>query len=440
MLARYYTKGGAMDSLSHGDFQEKAFMLGTVFNPTAPINRQELFAGRQAQTRDVVDAINQRGQHAVLYGERGVGKTSLSNMIFPRLLSTNAATVIAPQINCMSGDSYGEIWRRVFEEILFNSNGTRKYELDKSAKRVLKEYTGSYADQISPDIVRRVLYSLGQDAIVVVILDEFDSVEGEGTRATISDTLKFLSDRAVPATVVLVGVSDDVESLIANHRSLERCLRQIPMPRMSHKELEVIVEQGLNQVAMTIEKPALRDISKLSRGLPHYVHLLGLHSGRAALDKKKLTVSDEQVQLAIGEAIGKAQSSIQSDYSKAISSSRRDARYKEVLLACALAETDDLGWFYPRHVREPLAKILNRPCKIEAFARHLHAFCEDDHGSVLVSDKRSVRPRFRFDNPLLQPYILIRGLSQQLITKKHLETLKEMHGSGPEVSQGTLWE
>jgi len=64
-------------------FQEKAFMLGTVFKPTAPINREDLFAGRQPQTRDVVDAVNQQGQHAVLYGERGVGKTSLANMDHP---------------------------------------------------------------------------------------------------------------------------------------------------------------------------------------------------------------------------------------------------------------------------------------------------------------------------------------------------------------------
>ena len=69
-------------------FQEKAFMLGTVFKPTSPINREDLFAGRQSQRQDVLDAINQQGQHAVLYGERGVGKTSLANMLVPRLRPT----------------------------------------------------------------------------------------------------------------------------------------------------------------------------------------------------------------------------------------------------------------------------------------------------------------------------------------------------------------
>jgi len=260
---------------SPGDFQEKAFMLGTVFKPTTPINREDLFAGRQSQTRDVVDAINQQGQHVVLYGERGVGKTSLANMLGSKLRAPGA-DVVAPLINCMTADSYSDIWKRVFEEISFKAEtAENNLSLQKSEKRLIKEYLGSYSDSISPDIVRRVLYSLGQKDIVVVILDEFDKVANMEARSMMSDTLKFFSDRVVPATIVLVGVADDVETLISNHRSLERCLKQIRMPRMSDRELESIVTQGLTKTGMTIAPKALDEIGRLSRGLPHYAHLMG---------------------------------------------------------------------------------------------------------------------------------------------------------------------
>ncbi len=406
-------------------------MLGTVFKPTAPINREDLFAGRKSQIRDVVDAINQQGQHAVLYGERGVGKTSLANMIFYGIRAP-VANVLAPQVNCMTTDSYSDIWKRVFEEIAFKAESGRDgIALEKLERKLLKEYTGSYSDRISPDIVRRVLSSLGQDDLVVIILDEFDTVESSNARAMMSDTLKFLSDRVVPATVVLVGVADDVETLIANHRSLERCLRQVRMPRMSYNELETIVTQGLAKTQMTIEESALDEITHLSRGLPHYPHLLGLHSGRSALDSKSLCVCDRHVQIAVKEAVDKAQASIQADYSKAITSSRKEALYKEVLLACALAETDDLGWFYPRDVRGPLEKILGRTYEISAFARHLHTFCESEHGPVLAKDDKSARPRYRFDNPLMQPYTLIRGLAANLISNADLRNLKERRAAKP---------
>src|SRR5271169_3021654 len=168
------------------DFQKKSFLLSTVFNPSAPINKEELFAGRVMEVRLVVDAINQPGQHVVLYGQRGVGKTSLGNMIPSRIYSPDA-DVLAPQINCMTTDSFSDIWKRVFEEIAYQAaNRKGEISLEKTERRLLKGYTGPYSDAISPDIVRRVLSMLGEDGSVVIILDEFDKVESADARATMS--------------------------------------------------------------------------------------------------------------------------------------------------------------------------------------------------------------------------------------------------------------
>jgi hypothetical protein len=63
------------------DLQALSFQTGSIFTPGAPINEKDLFAGRSEQVEKIIDAVSQRGCHAILYGERGVGKTSLSNMI-----------------------------------------------------------------------------------------------------------------------------------------------------------------------------------------------------------------------------------------------------------------------------------------------------------------------------------------------------------------------
>src|SRR5207244_3278821 len=118
--------------------------------------------------------------------------------------------------------------------------------------------------------------------------------------------------------------------------------------------------KGLHETGMNITAAALGQITRVSRGLPHYAHLLGLHSGRAACDSKSVQVTEPHIDMAVDSAIREAQASIQGDYSKAITSSRIEARYEEVLLACALAEADEWGWFYPRNVRAPLEKILKR--------------------------------------------------------------------------------
>jgi Cdc6-like AAA superfamily ATPase len=402
-------------ALSKSDLEKRSFRLGLYFKPTSPINKESLFAERLAQSREVLDAINQQGLHAVMYGERGVGKTSLANMIFPKL-HCEGLEKIAPLVNCFTADTYADVWKRVFETILFTADKDA-IALGAKAEELLKEYTGPLASTISPDEVWRLLWELGQQLLVVIIIDEFDNLLDVNAQAMMSDTVKFLSDRVVPATLVLIGVADNVETLVCNHRSVQRCLQQIQIPRMSLKELESIVVTGLNGVGMVIDNDCLYDISRFSRGLPHYAHLLGLYAGRSALDRGRVNVNATDVQRAMEAAVTKTHATIQADYSKAIRSSRKDAQYPHVLLACSLAQTDSLGWFYPRNVREPLSRILDKPCKIEAFARHLHTFCELDRGPILKKDGDSPRPRFRFVDPIVQPYIVMRGIAEKMITE-----------------------
>ena len=52
-----------------------------VFTPAAPIDAISLFRGREAQIQMLLEAVSQIGQHAIVYGERGVGKTSLISVL-----------------------------------------------------------------------------------------------------------------------------------------------------------------------------------------------------------------------------------------------------------------------------------------------------------------------------------------------------------------------
>jgi hypothetical protein len=51
--------------------------------------------------------------------------------------------------------------------------------------------------------------------LVIVIFDEFDRLRDQIARRTMADTIKALSDHDVRATVVIVGVADTVDDLVA---------------------------------------------------------------------------------------------------------------------------------------------------------------------------------------------------------------------------------
>ena len=51
-----------------------------AFTPGAPIDEVALFAGRQEHIQRLRDTVVSKGRHAILFGERGTGKTSIVNV------------------------------------------------------------------------------------------------------------------------------------------------------------------------------------------------------------------------------------------------------------------------------------------------------------------------------------------------------------------------
>lgn len=393
-----------------------------VFTPSAPIDEKKLFAGRIEQLRQVIDAVNQKGQHAIIFGERGVGKTSLANIITKIFSPTEDR--IGIRINADNADNYNTLWRKVFDEIRILGKTKRMgFEASEEYNKVpLSDALIESEKEITPGIIRQTLSIISSYAHIVIIIDEFDRLKEGISRTAIADTIKTLSDHSMNVTLILVGVADSVDELIKEHQSIERALKQIQMPRMSNEELKMIVDYGLNFLGMTINEDAKKHITLLSQGLPHYTHLLCLHSVRQAIDAKTKNIALEHVESAISKAIQQAQQTTLSAYHKAITSPRKDTIFVQVLLACALAKTDDLGYFAAADVRGLLSQIMKKKYEIYGFSRHLNDFCEAERGSILckIGKKRSYR--FRFRNPLMQPFVTMQGVASKLIDKSILES------------------
>jgi Cdc6-like AAA superfamily ATPase len=407
------------------NFEAIDFKLGRIFTPTTPINSDDLFRGRKDQVRAVVDAINQVGRHAILYGERGVGKTSLGQILKTKLTARQPMRIIAPLINCDSGDGYMSIWSKVFSEM----------DPDGGSDDVGNDEDGGVT-VFTPHKVRKKIEEAAEDVILYVILDEFDKITNQTARSLIADTIKLFSDRAVDATLIIIGVADDVTGLIQDHQSIERCLAQIHMPRMPREELEEIVKHGLAKVGMKIDTFALGEITALSKGLPHYTHLLALHASRQALDEKQTTVSPAHAKQAIRAAIREAQESIRSGYDKATYSSRKGTLHSLILLGCAIADTDEFGRFQPIDVCEPLSGITGDSYGTDRFASHLKAFCDEDRGAVLERMGIEYRWRYRFSNPLMQPYVIMKGIESGQITDEKLRHIVEHEQRYPLFKKG----
>jgi len=388
----------------------------TVFTPGSPVDAFTLFAGRSYQVQEIVRAIRGKGQHAALFGERGVGKTSLANVLSD-ILGT-ALPVLVVKITASKGDTFSDIWRRIGRDIRFNTKsqsiGFEATEKEQSAS--LEEALGSAR---TPDDISFILKKIGVP--LVLVIDEFDRTSGGEVTRLMADCIKTLSDNAVLATIILVGVANDIDDLVAEHGSIDRALIQVRMPRMSPEELSEIISKGEVASGISFTRDAGKMCVQLSQGLPHYTHLLALYSSEKALDAGRSKVTSKDVRDSIQTALDKAQQSIHSLYHKATSSPRRDNLFTEVMFSCAFAKTDSLGYFAPSDVREPMRRVTGKPYEIGAFGKHLRDLCLEFRGPVLERTGTERRFRYRFINPLMQPYVLLTGIASGRLSEESLE-------------------
>ena len=369
-----------------------------IFRPAAPIDSVDFFAGRIDQLKRLIEVVYQAGAHAIVYGERGVGKTSLANIIKDKLMGQFKVSHVV-KISCDPEDTFTKIWAKVFY-------GT--------------EIGGEMAEDVigkspQPFMVHRVAEELCRDKPHLVILDEFDRVRDERTRMLIADTIKYLSDNPIAFKVVVVGVGDSVVQLFGTHPSVARCCAQIKMPRMSGAELQKIIDDRYPRVHMTITDAARGLMIHFAHGLPGYMHLLGQQAARAAISERTQVIDEHHVGQALRMAVEKADESTRRDYHLATNSTAKDTLYKAVLLACAMVEKNEIGQFSAADLRAPLAKILKREIDIPYYARHLRAFCEPDRGPALIRSGTPTRYRYHFTNALLEPLAVMMGFKDGLL-------------------------
>lgn len=413
--------------MNESEKQSIQIQLGSTFTPGAPIDNKDLFSGRIDQINQIISAITQKGFHGILYGERGVGKTSLS-MILQSILNANHHSFSFLRTNCDASDNYSSIWKKIFENVTLNqtSKAIGYMQNDNIETFSLLEKLPS---EITPNIVKNALNAICQGKHFVIVFDEFDRINNEDRKLKklVADTIKLLSDSGINATILLIGVADSVDELIDDHNSIERALMQIPMPRMSSSEIKEIIDKGLKRVSMEIEEEPKGQIISLSQGLPYITHLISLHSAKNAINNNRAKILSIDVEKGVSEAIEQSNQSLKSSYYKATKSHQPDNIFKEVFLACALAETDEMDCFTAAAIRKPLHIITGKQYKISSFARHLKKFTEDERGSAITMIGKE-RKRYRFSSPILKPFAIMNGFKDKVLDKEKIKLIKKKGG------------
>lgn len=383
--------------------------LDKAFTPRSPISLPDLLKGRNSEIRRTLSALGSRGTHVVIYGDRGVGKTSIAQVVSVLVDTVDSEGESFARItSCHSLSSFDSIWRDVFSGM-----GTASEPVGFSAGSTPEDFKPIDIAEFefsSPNAVLDFVSWIGTH--VVVIIDEFDRVQDSEVRSQVAETIKLLADRNSNATVVVVGVANDVTKLIEAHASVSRNLEEIHVDRLRRSELIEIIEGGFQSVGMSWQDDVTGIAADLCHGYPYYAHLIGRSLGLVAVDTSRMKVVLSDVGKAIDAVLAGSAQTLASSYERAVRSPRKDSRFRQVLLACAVADKDSQGEFAAADVRRPIRKILDRSdFDISNYQPHLAKFITEDRGPILLRSGGARTYRYRFADPAMVPYVTLKGIN-----------------------------
>ncbi len=378
-----------------------------TFTPGPPINELALFAGRREVIQRLQDTTIERARHAIIFGERGVGKTSLAN-IFHKGLNTPTRSVTEIYVTADTKDSFDSLWRKVF----------RRMSRPGSATSLDLEYTG----EIEPDNVILELGKFNLNTLPIIIIDEYDRIEDDDCRVLMTDVIKGLANVRNNPTIILVGVAENILTLMGDHASITRNIVQVPMDRMSPDEIDQVIISRVNRLRMKITSDAVWRIAHFSAGLPFYAHSLGKYSALKAVEGQTIQITEDTVTDAIDSCMADVDYSITESYTRATENIYRKKNiFKEVLAACALADLNALGQFTAASVEAPLSDILGTPAKVPQFAFHMNEMCTPERGNVFRKTGERRTFQYHFVEAAMQPYVIMKSLKDNVITQATFE-------------------
>ncbi|MBX9735856.1 MAG: ATP-binding protein [Phycisphaerales bacterium] len=404
-----------------GDPQSISNRVGQVFHPSAPVDVLDFFTGRVPQYRQLLDTLGERGRHAIVYGERAVGKTSLVSILKPLVQAMNMPHFVH-RAGCGTKETFASLWRVSLRNTVISQSAVVPVLLHTEAKTIHEsaDRLGCLPENPTPVDVSQCLVNVPGS---VYIFDEFDRLH-RNERRLFADLLKMLSDQLIDTTLILVGVADTVDDLVSDHRSITRAVAQVRVPRMNPSEIREILERGEKALGVVFSDDAKVRIQSMAQGLPHYAHLLGKHGVREATKSGRLDIRVEDIVVAERTALAEVDQAAMSIYLKATQSARKDAIFQHVLLACALAPKDELGFFRPAAIANPLSVIRgNKDVEFSTFMRHLAEFVKKTRGPILQRSGPQRNYKYRFLDPLLPPLAILKGLEKSLLTERQLTIL-----------------
>jgi uncharacterized protein len=413
--------------------QDLKEVLSENLTPSDSIKVPERLFGREKTLTTIDRAFSSPGRQIFIYGDRGVGKTSLA--LTTAYLHTGIEN---PPIYVMCGrtNNFSQTIQAIGNAVVpvekrierLNTGGGFNFSLAGFGIG-MSDPTNQNAGIPAPqsltealDVIRYVASK--RQNTTMIIVDELERVEGDAEREKFAEFIRNIPELGANVRFLFCGIMHDVDQLLTSHPSAGRILETIELKRLNHSDLWKILTVVAEKLNVELQQEALIRISQISDGFPHYVHLIGEAMFWSMFDDPEAVARSGPAHFKAGitGALQRVESALRVQYERATKKTRNTADYEEALWALADSTSDkrQISQIFESSYKWIMAKRPSRNVlRREQLNQRYLSLKKESHSHIVAGYGSGW---FGFRENIMRGYVRLRAESEGIDLGRHENT------------------
>jgi len=393
--------------------------LNQILSSSQPIRSAEFLLGRENNLRDIQRNLATKGRHVFIFGDRGVGKTSLAQTAATEFHPSDSEPIV---VAGAEGETFGSIIGSIINRSQAKTTVPHSKERETTVNLPFISHTekkiteGGKVPEINflSDAIDALNYVAScHSKTPVVVIDEFESFTNDDDKKKFAALIKHISDQDIDIKVIFCGIGESMHSLLGSHYSAGRAISPIELPRLDHESLVRIVENAGEKFGLSVDPETSQRVAILSDGFPYFAHLVAEHMIWAAFDDE---AEIRQIAVAhfgsgINAAVTHTSALLRNAYDTA--TKKYNDTYEEVLWALVDRPTlmRQSAAIYKESYCPIMDKVGRAPLPIKTFYNRLNSLKAESHGNILQSPRRGW---FAFSENMVRGYVKLKAAERRI--------------------------
>ena len=405
-----------------------------VFTPgQLPIHPTNIYANRGESEALFRKTLN-RGMVPIVFGEYGVGKTSMARYI----LKSKDEQDLLVNIESVADQDLNAVFSRCLEKLGFTVRTKRTHgssttdSLEQSNQAGVS--SGGWINALIATKKTKATGSTHQDEEQFVVTSPTDSkiievCEEAGVALLLDEVHRANTDFAIDLAkfiksygnancknfrLILLGTASDASKLVSSDPGIDRLIQEVPLTSMTVSESQYVVSTGMKSLAIQIDQKIVDRLVRTCVGSPSILQYLCLEVAEAAFERSPRIIVSADVQRAIDSFVETKMNRLNKSYISAIESTG-DIRYRKQILR-AMAECDD-EYVTMEMIKERVSKYIGKDVPSTSLSGPLRDLKDVRYGPVLSDVERPegvdrLNNYTTFKDPALKAFVRLQVLRE----------------------------